>query len=50
MFLRQGSCLLSFRVIVPSKSVKKMIFGFEFRVSGKGIVVDMIGQKPNKAE
>lgn len=30
--------LLSSSVIVPSKSVKKIIFGFALRVSGKGIV------------
>ena len=31
--------LLSFSVIVPSKSVKKMILGFASNVCGKGIVV-----------
>lgn len=31
--------LLSFSVIVPSKSVKKMILGFASKVWGKGIVV-----------
>jgi hypothetical protein len=30
--------VLSFNVIVPSKSVKKMILGFEPSVSGKGMV------------
>lgn len=30
--------LLSFSVIVPSKSVKKMILGFASKVCGKGIV------------
>lgn len=31
--------LLSFNVIVPSKSVKKMILGLSFKVSGYGIAV-----------
>jgi hypothetical protein len=33
-----GSTLLSFNVMVPSKSVKKMHLGLPFKVSGKGIL------------
>jgi hypothetical protein len=40
--------LLSSRVMVPSKSVKKMIFGFASRVSGKGIVIEEMSDTGGK--
>ena len=37
---QDGSDSLSLRVMVPSKSVKKIHLGFAFKVSGYGIFAD----------